>query len=228
MIDPGHFASLLLSAFLVGLLGAGHCTAMCGGFVSAFAMSGNGGARRPLHHLINYNLGRISSYALAGALAGMFGSVSLHLFEVETARLVSRLLVACTLVAVGLYLLGIPQLLAPLERLGYRLWSRVSPRFTHLLQVRHAFDAFKLGLVWGWLPCGLVYSALLSALTTGDPLMGAQVMLFFGLGTLPALISLGLVAVHVRRLSTSNLFRRGAGATLSLLGLLALMGPAHH
>ncbi|MEM7209242.1 MAG: sulfite exporter TauE/SafE family protein [Pseudomonadota bacterium] len=226
MIDTTQFASLLFSAFLIGLLGAGHCATMCGGLVSAFTLSGAN--RRPLSWFINYNVGRIFSYMVAGGVAGALGSASLHLFEIETARSLARALVAFTLIAVGLYLCGWPQLLAPIEKLGYRMWSKISPRVTHLLRVRSGIDALRFGLVWGWLPCGLVYSAVLSATTTGDALMGAQVMLFFGLGTLPALLSLGLLANQIRSLARNPVFRRISGSTLSLLGVYTLLAGAHH
>ncbi len=230
MIEAAQFSSLLISAFLIGLLGAGHCAGMCGGFVSAFVLGGGASQRgsRPLHWLLNYNIGRVISYMIAGLGAGMLGSVSLHLFDVATARAVARMLAAFSLVAVGLYLSGWPQLLMPLEKLGHRAWAKISPRFTGLLRVQSSSDALRLGLVWGWLPCGLVYSALLSALTTGDALMGAQVMLFFGLGTLPALLTIGVFATGLKKLRASSFFRRACGATVAMVGVYTLVAGAHH
>ena len=230
MIDDAQFASLLLSVFLIGVLGAGHCASMCGGFVSAFVLGKAKGEKsvRPLHWLVTYNAGRIISYAIAGAGVGALGSASLFLLDIEIARSLARLMAALCLIAVGLYLSGWPRLLMPLEKIGHHLWARVSPYFVHFLRVQNSFDALRLGLCWGWLPCGLVYSALISALTTADPLMGAQVMIFFGLGTLPALLTLGLFARGLNQFVKHRLLRRSCGAVIVLLGAYTLMISHHH
>jgi len=227
MIGDAQFASLLISALLVGLLGSGHCFAMCGGFVSAFSLAGSpgGSIAQSMRYLLLYNAGRVLSYSIAGAAAGILGSSTLHLFEVETARMLARLLASGFIIAVGLYLAGLPQLLMPIEKAGRMLWRHVSPLATRLLPARSSADVLLIGLVWGWLPCGLVYSVLITAMTTGDALMGAQVMLFFGLGTLPALFAIGMASGFMRSLARNNRFRVGAGIGVVLLGLFTLFNP---
>lgn len=231
MIDDAQFASLLISAFILGVLGTGHCASMCGGFVSAFVLGNKGQIapvrRTPMHWLLSYNLGRIISYSVAGAIAGGLSSSALHLFEVDTARTLAHMLAAFSLIAVGLYLSGWPQLLAPVEKAGHRVWKFLSPLASRFLRVESSFTALRLGMLWGWLPCGLVYSVALTALTTGDPLKGAQVMVFFGMGTLPSMMAIGVAAAGMKRFSTNNIVRRSCGVVVSGFGVYALLSMQH-
>ena len=171
--------SSYLALFIVGLLGGTHCIGMCGGIVGALSM--NSGSRLSLH--LAYNAGRILSYALAGAIAGALGGASLALSDQLPVRIVLYALANLMLVALGLYLMGVTAALAFSERAGQGLWRKVQPLTRRFLPVRTMAQAFPLGLLWGWLPCGLVYSALVTALTSGSALHGATTMLCFGLGT---------------------------------------------
>ncbi|MDR2838914.1 MAG: sulfite exporter TauE/SafE family protein, partial [Azonexus sp.] len=148
--------SACLALFLVGLLGGVHCVGMCGGIVSALSLGGPG--RWSLH--LAYNGGRLVSYAAAGALAGGVGAASLGLGGQWPVRLALYLLANLMLVALGLYLLGVTRALAFTERAGQHLWRRLQPLTRRFLPARTVAQAFPLGLLWGWLPCGLVYSAL--------------------------------------------------------------------
>jgi sulfite exporter TauE/SafE len=206
MPDSGY-----LALFLVGLLGGTHCVGMCGGIVGALSLGGPGGWR--LH--LAYNAGRITSYAVAGAAAGALGAASLGLEGQVPVRLALYLLANLMLVALGLYLLGVTRTLAFTERAGQHLWRRIQPLSRRFLPARGVAQALPLGLLWGWLPCGLVYSALASALTAGSVGRGALLMLAFGLGTLPNLL---LAGVLLTRLTT--VVRRPMVRTLS--GLLVL------
>jgi sulfite exporter TauE/SafE len=227
MIADAQFASMLLSALLVGLLGSGHCFAMCGGFASAFSISPKPAASvaRSIRFLLLYNAGRVISYSIAGALAGFLGATTLHLFEIETARLVGRLLASFFIIAVGLYLAGFPQILIPIEKAGQILWRYISPLATGLLPAKSNAEILLIGLLWGWLPCGLVYSVLVTAMTTGGALRGALVMSLFGLGTLPALFAIGMASGFLNRFARDNRFRVGAGSVVVLLGLYTLFDP---
>jgi sulfite exporter TauE/SafE len=201
----------LLALFVVGLLGAGHCAGMCGGIVGALSLqSPHGGASVALH--LAYNLGRIASYALAGLLAGLLGQVAGELLPLQRGL---YLFASLMLVAMGLYLLGATRTLSWIENGGQALWRRIQPLTGRFLPVRGVAQAFPLGLLWGWLPCGLVYSALTTALASGSALQGALAMLAFGLGTLPNLLLAGLLLTRFRRFAQAR-------ATRVVSGLLVL------
>ena len=210
--------SSYLALFVVGLLGGTHCIGMCGGIVGALSI---GGTARPVLHLA-YNAGRIISYGLAGALAGGLGGASLVLGGQLPLRLAMFVLANLMLVALGLYLMGVSRALAFSERFGQKLWRHVQPLSRPYLPARHVAQAFPLGLLWGWLPCGLVYSALITALTSGSALHGAGLMLAFGAGTLPNLLLAGLLAVRMRAYAGKPAVRLSAGLMVLAYGLWGL------
>lgn len=221
----------LFAAFLAGLLGGVHCVGMCGGIVAAMSLQPGGetraGGRAVLHFA--YNGGRIASYALAGALAGLLGSaafLSEHLLPLQRGLYA---LAQVVLILLGLYLAGLNHAVLVLERLGGRLWRRLQPLFTRLLPIRGPGQALLAGGVWGWLPCGLVYSVLVSALAAGDAARGGLLMLAFGLGTLPNLLLMGWAGERLRRYTGNVWLRRGAGllvAGIGAWGLAALLPRA--
>jgi uncharacterized protein len=213
--------SVFLSLFIVGLLGGGHCVGMCGGIVGALALQGSGARPRwPLH--LAYNAGRIASYAIAGAIVGALGSLTLVAGPTAPLRQGLYLLASLMLVAMGLYLIGMTGSLAWLERAGQRIWRRIQPLTARFLPVQGVAQALPLGLLWGWLPCGLVYSALVSALATGSALRGAGVMLAFGLGTLPNLLLAGYVFVRFRSVAQARAVRLLSGLLVLGFGLVGL------
>lgn len=217
---PEFSASAYLALFLIGLLGGTHCIGMCGGIVSALSMGGPSGF--VLH--LAYNSGRIVSYAAAGAIAGALGGLSLTLSGQLPVRITLYVLANLMLVALGLYLIGITQTLAFTERFGKKLWVHLQPLSKRYLPARTVAQAFPLGLLWGWLPCGLVYSALATALTSGSALHGAGMMLAFGLGTLPNLLLAGLLAVRLKAYATLPLVRWAAGLLVLGFGVWGLLG----
>ncbi|MDX9707399.1 MAG: sulfite exporter TauE/SafE family protein [Azospira sp.] len=209
-----------LALFLVGLLGGTHCVGMCGGIVGALSMGGP--PRLSLH--LAYNLGRIVSYGVAGALAGALGGLSLVLSDQLPLRLALAVLANLMLVALGLYLAGVTRALAFVERLGQNLWRRVQPLTRRFLPATTPAHAFPLGLLWGWLPCGLVYSALATALTAGSPSRGALLMLAFGAGTLPNLLLAGFLLARLRAFVQRPLLRATAGLLVAGFGIWGLIG----
>lgn len=219
MTDPG-----LLGLFLVGLLGAGHCAAMCGGIVGAFASARGYGTDRAWSLHLAYNLGRITSYAAAGAIAGALGSVALVFADMAAIRLGLLVFANLMLVALGAYLIGYTRTLASFERVGQSLWRRIQPLTGRFLPVRSTREAFPLGLLWGWLPCGLVYSSLATAVAAGSGTRGALVMLAFGLGTLPNLMLAGLLADRFRVAARTPAVRVAAGLVVAGLGVWGLRG----
>ena len=210
-----------LAVFLIGLLGGVHCLGMCGGIVGALSLqTAPQGAKWPLH--LAYNFGRITTYTVLGALLGWLGAIGGMLEGVLPVQLTLYVLANLMLVAMGLYFLGQTRWLAPFERAGHRLWRRVQPATRRFLPVRSVAQAFPLGLLWGFLPCGLVYSVLATALLSGDGVRGAGVMLAFGLGTLPNLLAAGLLLRRFRTLAGHPWVRRAAGLLVIAFGLLGL------
>lgn len=214
-----------LAVFLIGFLGGTHCVGMCGGIVGALSLgaaSSSGSPRWSLH--LAYNTGRILSYGLAGALAGAVGSAGLALGGQWPVRIVLYVLANLMLVALGAYLLGLTRILAPIEGAGQTLWRRLQPLGKRFLPARRVGQAFPLGLLWGWLPCGLVYSVLASALVSGSAARGAGLMLAFGLGTLPNLLLAGLLAARLQEFTRRPAVRAVAGFLVLGFGLWGLWG----
>jgi hypothetical protein len=207
-----------LALFIVGLLGAGHCAGMCGGIVGALSLQGpQGAAAVPIH--LAYNLGRIASYAAAGLVAGALGQLAGSVLPLQRGL---YLFASLMLVAMGIYLLGLTQSLAWLEKGGQAIWRRIQPLTARFLPVRGPAQALPLGLLWGWLPCGLVYSALTTALASGSAGQGALLMLAFGLGTLPNLLLAGLLLVRFRRFAQARMTRIASGLLVLGYGLYGL------
>jgi len=207
-------------ALLVGLLGSGHCIGMCGGIVSALNLGiGDDLGRQPgrlfAFHLA-YNGGRITSYLLVGLLAGALGG---SLMQLGVHPAAGKLLAAAFMVALGLYLANWWRGLSLLERLGYRLWRHIRPFADKLLPVRSLPQAALLGMLWGWLPCGLVYAAVAWSLTAGNARDGALLMLGFGIGTLPALLFAGNAMHYLQHWVRAPRIRASAGAMIIALGI---------
>jgi sulfite exporter TauE/SafE len=217
-------------AFVVGMLGSVHCIGMCGGIVGALTMGLPEPIRnshlRLLPYLMLYNGGRITSYVVAGALAGLLGSqIDRALFH--EAQMVGHIIAGVFMVVLGLYLAGWWQALAILEKGGAKIWRYIEPLGRRFMPVRNPVQALGLGLIWGWLPCGLVYAALAWSLTAGSATQGGLLMLGFGLGTLPMLFAIGNAARWLGMLVRHPLVRQLAGTAVILFGLYSLFGPGH-
>jgi sulfite exporter TauE/SafE len=197
--------------FLVGLASGAHCVGMCGGIVTAFS------APQPLvpaaallRRQLAFNAGRISSYAAAGALAGLAGAGA-YALGAQAGQQLLQVAASLMLILVGLSLAGATRAALWLERLGAPLWRRLQP-----LAVRLRAHSYAAGLVWGWLPCGLVDGALATAAAAGSPALGALAMAAFGLGTLPWLLGAGALALRLRA------FRVAAGGLVLAFGVWGL------
>lgn len=214
-----------LAAFLVGLLGGVHCVGMCGGIVGALALGLPQEVRasaRMLPYLLAYNLARIASYTLAGALLGGVGYLAAHWSGLRHAQLGLQVLAALFMIALGLYLAGWWLGLARLEHAGSRVWRHLEPLGRRFLPVHTPRQAFLLGLLWGWLPCGLVYSVLVWSISRGDAIEGGLLMLSFGLGTLPTLLLMGVAATRLSAFVRHIWVRRMAGMLVMSFGLWTL------
>lgn len=213
----------LLTAFAVGLLGGMHCLGMCGGIVTSLSFGQarelKPRARFSLH--LGYNLGRLLGYGLIGALFGALGTWLVERIALAPAQRLLHALAALMMLLLGLHLGRWWQGLAALEHLGAPLWQRIAPLGHRLLPIRHGWQAVALGFVWAWLPCGLVYSVLIWSLASGGALPGAALMLAFGLGTLPNLLGIGLLAGAAARLLERPWIARAAGTLIIGFALLA-------
>lgn len=211
----------LAALFLAGLLGGAHCVGMCGGIVAA--LSFQSGARQPYSHHLAYSAGRIASYSAAGALAGLLGSAAFLSDGLRPVQMGLYVLAQGVLILLGLYLAGLSRAITRLERLGGGLWRRLQPRLARFMPVDTPARALAAGALWGWLPCGLVYSALVTALGSGGPVQGALLLAVFGLGTLPNLLLLGWAAESLRDLTRRPAFRRLAGLAVAGMGVWGLI-----
>lgn len=211
----------LFAALLVGLLGGGHCVGMCGGIVGAVSMS-MPGSRPQWRLLLAYNLGRIGSYSIAGVIAGAVGASSFFLQHLLPVGKVLYVLANLMLILLGLYLANFWHGVLVLERVGAVLWKRLQPFSKRWLPVCSVWQAVMLGAIWGWLPCGLVYSVLIAALATASPVQGGLLMLMFGLGTLPTLMAMGMAAVRLKAWLQQLWLRRLSGVIVLLFGVLGL------
>ena len=187
MLNTGATSLPFAAAVLIGWLGGVHCLGMCGGIVSALSMSVPE-ARRPAL-LLAYNAGRCLTYIALGVLAGFMGYAGISVMGIAPRGL--YVLANLLLVGMGLYLMGWPWLVRPLEQGGQHLWRHVEPFARRFFPVTTPWQALIVGLTWGFLPCGLVYSALATAIATADPAAGGLWMAGFALGTLPNLLLAG-------------------------------------
>jgi len=212
----------LMSAFLVGLLGGGHCVGMCGGIVGAVSMH-LPQSKSKVPFLLPYNAGRILSYTFAGGIAGLVGASSFFLEHVLPIQHVLYGISSLMLIALGLYLAGIWHGVTYLEGAGKGIWKTLQPYSKRYIPVQNIKQAFFLGSLWGWLPCGLVYSVLIAAIATGSAINGGLAMLAFGLGTLPTLLTMGMAAVRLKTVLQNIWVRRASGLLVLGFGLLGLL-----
>jgi uncharacterized protein len=218
--------SLYISAFFVGLLGGVHCVGMCGGIVGALSL---GGQRTPsdswdrvLLFQLAYNLGRIGSYTLAGILVGGLGWLAANMIALHQAQQVLAVIAGLFMILLGFYLAGWWRGLARIEQAGSVLWRKIEPLGRKMIPVRSPLQALALGMIWGWLPCGLVYSVLIWAIASGGPLEGGLLLLSFGLGTLLNLLLMGVFAARLARFVSNPVVRSIAGGLVILVGCLTL------
>lgn len=236
MIEAGY-----ITAMLLGLLGGVHCAAMCGGIVSALTLQPRGGQTvsmpsktvqvkpsfalaMPLH--LAYNLGRISGYVLAGAALGAIGSMGMLLNHILPIQMALYVFANLLLIALGVYLAGFTASLGWIERGGQFIWRHIQPCTRRFLPARSVVQAYPLGVLWGFLPCGMVYSVLATALLSGSAERGGLLMLAFGLGTLPNLLLAGFLLHRLQRFTRHPVVRTCAGLVVGGFGVYGLAHAA--
>jgi uncharacterized protein len=216
--------NMLVAGFAIGFLGSSHCIAMCGGLAAALPSSTQSSAS-VLRRTLAYNAGRLASYTLAGAVAGGIGGAFAGMGG-AAGHLALRGLSALLVLGVGLYIGGWSSRIAILEKLGGGIWRKVAPLARRARAAESTAAGFAFGAMWGWLPCGLVYSTLVVAAASGSSLDGALAMAGFGLGTLPALVAIGLAAGRGATMLRSHAMRQVAGAMVIAFGLWTFIAAA--
>lgn len=215
-----------LSAFFAGLLGTTHCIGMCGSIIGALSMSlptkVHQSYFRLWPYLLSYNLGRISSYVVAGILVGFLGGQLVEKLSLNHIHSVVMGISGLFMIVLGLYIGNWWRALTFMEKMGASLWQRIEPLGRYCIPVKHPLQALGFGLVWGWLPCGLVYSILAFSLTSGNAWQGGLLMLGFGLGTLPISLAMGVTAPWLTRLAHKRIIHRLAGFIVIIFGCLVL------
>jgi sulfite exporter TauE/SafE len=221
-VSGGSEGATLGAAIVLGLVGSVHCLGMCGGIAGALGQSLPGGsAQSTLLRSGLYSLGRITSYTLAGAIVGAIGHAVASVSGLgPTIRILAGVLIVC----IGLHVGGWWNGLAMLERTGLGFWRRIMPLARRLGRPDRAWKVVAIGLLWGWIPCGLVYSSLVAASALGSAHSGALFMFGFGLGTLPALLFATSLATALREFMQKRTTRRGAATLLLVFGLWTVHG----
>lgn len=215
-----------LAAFIIGLMGAGHCLGMCGGITAALSFAiADVSPRKKWLLLVGYNIGRVLSYICAGVIVGFLGKQIMALGGLPILRIVAGIL----LILMGFYIAGWWKVLTRLEYVGQRLWRYIKPLGDKVMPVRSLPQAIILGGTWGWLPCGLVYSALAYAIAQAGGMEGGLVMLAFGLGTLPAVLLSGASASLLKTILSKKIIQYVMGIFLCMFGVWTIfMSMQHH
>ncbi len=214
-------------AFLIGLFSTLHCFGMCGGLVGAMTMSLRPSIRNNATQLgfytLSYNLGRITSYVIAGFLIGWFGQSLRDFLMPSEGIAILRLIASLLIIAMGFYIAGWFPQFSKIEKLGVPLWKVLQPIGQRLLPVKNIWQAFLFGAVWGWLPCGLVYYVLLISPANDGAANAALFMLFFGLGTLTPMMAAGFLSGRLAPIQHSQKIRHLSGLLLIVMGLMSLI-----
>jgi len=209
------------AALVIGLLGAGHCLGMCSGIASAITFSTNSkqSKLRSFIALFLYNIGRVSSYTLAGAIFAGSSSALIIFFGGKEALIYLRLFAAVLMLCLALYISRLWFGLLVLEKVGQTVWHYIKPLAQYFLPLKHPLLALPLGFFWGWLPCGLVYSTLAWAASSGSTENGALIMIGFGIGTLPAMLAVGTLTQQLNFTLNHRYFRTASGLLLTIFAL---------
>ncbi len=220
------FTTSYFVAFVMGLFSSLHCIGMCGSIIGTLTLSLKPEIRNSklslLPYVLNYNLGRITSYTLAGLIIGSAGTLLSIPLGLDQGYRVLQLLSASIMMGAGLYIAGWFPRFAYIEKIGSRLWKQLEPYGRRLIPVSSRTQAYLFGMIWGWLPCGLVYAALALAATSGDIVRSGMTMLAFGLGTLPSVMGVGIMTEVLTKLSRMERAKQAIGLFLVLIALAAV------
>jgi len=225
---------LLITAFSLGFLGSPHCVGMCGGIIGVLHSSVDdlsSDKKQVMNYGLVFNGGRLLSYTIAGMIAATLGSSLINLIGVERSISAMQMITGAFMLALGFSIAGWWSGLSRIESLGYKFWHLIQPITSRFIPVRTKSQALLLGVVWGWLPCGLVYTALLLVVASGSALHGGLVMFAFGLGTLPIMVLLGISSAKINRWRKNSIIRSVMGSVIIVFGILTFLGlpgPVSH
>lgn len=215
---------VLSTALFAGLLGSGHCFGMCGGIAGGLgAMSASQRRSEIWTSALLFNFGRVITYCLLGGVLAVLAGGAGTAFQVPGWGKWLRVATSILIGLIGLrYLLGW-NALAVIEQAGAGLWRRVSPLAMKAAARPGPAGRLMLGMSWGFLPCGLVYTLLLTAASMGQWLTGALVMLAFGVGTLPSMLGLTVAAPSLATFLSDQWTRRLIGLSMVVLALWSVL-----
>lgn len=224
-MNASQLGAALLPPLLMGLFGGTHCVTMCGSVSTLLCAGRSGSVASAPRYALAYNVGRVASYTAFGLVAGALGTLRFGV-PLDIVRFALRGLAALCMLTVGLHLLGMPSFVKALESVGAPLWRRVAPLARALLPLRTPWHALAAGGLWALMPCGLLYGALALAVGADSPVEGAAMMAAFGVGTLPVMLSLGVLAGRVVQAFARTWVRRLAGGVVLAFGLWSTVGLA--
>jgi len=219
------FNASYVAALAMGLFSSLHCIGMCGSIIGTLSLSLDPKVRNNkgtmFIYVLSYNAGRVLSYSLAGVVIGMVEFFLLLPFTHGQGHRFLQIVAAAVMTGAGLYIGGWFPGFAYIEKLGSRWWKLVEPFGRKLIPVKSRTHAFLFGMIWGWLPCGLIYTALALAATAGDVIHSALTMLSFGVGTLPAVMGVGIMTSMLSKLSRMQRFKQLIGVLFIFFALLS-------
>jgi len=219
-------SSPIFIAFLIGLSSSLHCVSMCGSIIGTLSFSLKPEVRanksKMTAFILSYNFGRIFSYMLAGLIIGLLESILTFPLGEEHSHRYLQILSSIIITGAGFYIAGWFPAFAYIEKTGSRFWKFIEPYGRKLIPVARLHHAFLFGMVWGWIPCGLVYTAVALAATTGDITTSVLSMFAFGLGTLPAVLGTGMVSSFITRISNLHTAKQVIGMLLVAIAVLSL------
>lgn len=220
-------SSPIFIAFFIGLFSSLHCVTMCGSIIGTLSYSLKPEIRQDkakmISFIFSYNLGRILSYMLAGFIIGSIESVLTLPLGAEHGHKLLQVISAFIITGAGFYIAGWFPSFAYIEKTGSFFWKTIEPYGRKLIPVSSLQQAILFGMVWGWIPCGLVYTAVALAATSGDITISTLTMLSFGLGTLPAVMGSGIVSSFITRLTSLQKTKQVVGMLLVLVAIYSLL-----
>ncbi|OBU12837.1 cytochrome biogenesis protein [Photobacterium aquimaris] len=208
-----------MTALVIGLTGAGHCISMCGGIAAAVTMGMPNKPQQQWVYLLCYNLGRISAYMVAGLIVSQAVAEVAELAGTNIVLISLRIVASIMIIILGLYIGNWWSGLIYIERVGHYLWRYIAPITQYFLPLTSPLKAIPFGFLWGWLPCGLVYSTLTWAAVSGSAINGMVIMFAFGLGTLPAMLAVGAIADKLKTLLKNSYFKRANALFIIIYGV---------
>ena len=213
---------------MVGLLGGTHCAGMCGGIVSAITLGLPNDIRSNSNnltlYLLLYNAGRILSYIVAGLL---IASLTIGLSSFADSMVIREfftIVAAVMMILLGFYLAGWwTKAINKIEFAGSFIWKFIKPLAQKFIPIKTPGQALMAGILWGWLPCGLVYTALIWATSAETIIQGGLIMACFGIGTLPVILGIGFFSNSLIHYIQQQWLRTSVGILMICFGVYQLI-----